>query len=125
MNRLRNVLPLIILCFSAAAVTAQTPTPSPKPPEPQQQDPFAPVPAPPLPAGMTGSDTSDPRFSLKPGMYDAGESAVGIKHLGLFKKPDAFQLPNDPNDPKVGSTLTKVFGVPDPSKVPDATKLVL
>jgi len=24
---------------------------------------------------MTGSDTSDPRYTLKPGMFDAGEAA--------------------------------------------------
>jgi len=116
---------ILFTCFAAAAM-AQTPTPTPKPPGNQgQQDPFAPQPAPPLPAGMTGSDANDPRYKLTPGMYDAAETAKGIHHLTLLKKPDAFQLPNDPSDPKVSSTLTKVFGVPDPSKVPDATKLVL
>ncbi|MEP7039224.1 MAG: hypothetical protein ABI891_12885, partial [Acidobacteriota bacterium] len=37
--------------------------------------------APPLPAGMTGSDASDPRAKLSPGLYDAGETAMGMKHL--------------------------------------------
>ncbi len=124
MKRTSIFLTLIVLSFCCAAM-AQTPTPSPKPPAPAQQDPFAPQPAPPLPAGMTGSNTSDPRFTLKPGMYDAGETSMGMRHLTLVKKPEAFQLPNDPSSPKVGDTLTKVFGVPDPSKVPDATKLVL
>ena len=41
---------------------------------------------------MTGSDVNDPRAKLKPGMDDAGEAALGIKHLFLLKKPDAFQL---------------------------------
>src|SRR6185437_10674553 len=108
MKRTSIFLLFTISSLCCAAAMAQTPTPTPKPADQQQQDPFAPQPAPPLPAGMTGSNTQDPRFSQKPGMYDAGESAMGIRHLGLFRKPDAFQLPNDPSDPKVGSTLTKV-----------------
>ena len=58
----------------------------------RKQNPFAPEPAPPLPPGMTGSDANDPRFKLTPGMYDAGEASMGMKHLLLLKKPDAFQL---------------------------------
>src|ERR1700751_2049494 len=57
-----------------------------------EQDPFAPEPAPPLPAGMTGSDPNAPRAKLTPGVYDAGEIAKGLKHLQLLKKPDQFQL---------------------------------
>ena len=57
-----------------------------------EENPFAPEPAPPLPAGMTGSDANDPRAKLAPGMYDAGETSMGLKHLMLLKKPDAFQL---------------------------------
>ena len=53
---------------------------------------FAPQPAPPLPPGMTGSDTNDPRYTLKPGLYDAGEAAFGMKHVAFVKKPDVFQL---------------------------------
>src|SRR5882724_7460114 len=81
---------------SATGTQAQTqspsPSPSPKSTEtkpanpPAGANPFAPEPAPPLPAGMTGSDASDPRFKLTPGMYDAGEAAMGIKHLMLLKK---------------------------------------
>ena len=41
---------------------------------------------------MTGSDVNDPRAKLKPGMYDAGELAKGMKHVAFVKKPDAFQL---------------------------------
>jgi len=48
--------------------------------------------APPLPAGMTGADANDPRAKLKPGLYDAGEVAKGLRHLLLLKKPEAFQL---------------------------------
>ena len=44
---------------------------------------------------MTGSDTNDPRAKLAPGLYNAGEAAMGIKHLQLVKKPDAFQLGTD------------------------------
>src|SRR6202011_1856747 len=60
--------------------------------EKENENPFAPQPAPSLPPGMTGSDVSDPRFKLTPGMYDAGETSMGMKHLQLAKKPDAFQL---------------------------------
>src|ERR1700757_256750 len=113
---------LLIFCFGATGLPAQAQSqPSvpvqaepPKPEAPaaaQEKDkdkendnsaPFAPEPAPALPAGMSGSDTSDPRANLTPGFYDAGEAAVGIKHLLLVKKPDAFQLgTSDPDDPKV------------------------
>src|SRR5687768_13710079 len=111
MNRLydiafRFLVASLALCSLFAARTfAQTPSPSPPAATPQetkpatpQPDPFAPEPAPAqLPPGMTGSDTSDPRAKLTPGVYDAGEAAMGIKHLMLVKKPDAFQLgSNDP-----------------------------
>ena len=136
MNRVRTatfqlLVAFVVLCSCFAAKTlAQTPSPSPAPSAtpaaPQNANPFAPQPAPPLPAGMTGSDVNDPRAKLSPGMYDAGEAAMGIKHLMLLKKPDAFELgSNDPNDPKVNKTLTTVLGVADPSKMPGATKLVL
>src|SRR5688572_21023347 len=78
----------------------------------------APTPAPTLPPGMVGSNTSDPRFNLSPGLYDAGESALGIKHLQLLKKPDSFQLGTDnPDDPKVQKMLAS-FGIADPSRIP-------
>ena len=119
-------------CFAATAL-AQTASPSPQPSptdtgKPADQDggnPFAPEPAPPLPAGMTGSDTSDPRAKLSPGLYDAGEAAMGMKHLMLFKKPDAFQLgSDDPDSPKVQKTLG-LLGIGDSSKMPKPFKLVL
>jgi hypothetical protein len=75
---------------------------------------------------MMGSDANDPRAKLSPGMYDAGETSMGLKHLMLLKKPDAFELgTNDPDAPKVNQTLTTVLGMADPSKLPGATKLVL
>jgi hypothetical protein len=90
-----------------------------------QEDPFAPEPAPPLPAGMTGSDANDPRTKLSPGWFDAGETAMGLKHLLLMKKPDAFQLDAaDPNSPKVAKTLGQL-GVADPSKMPKPMQLVM
>lgn len=113
----------LLLCSCLAINTlAQTPTPSPSP----DANPFAPEAAPALPAGMTGSDTSDPRTKLAPGVYDAGEIAFGIKHLMLVKKPDAFQLgTNDPNDPRVGKTLG-LFGLPasETAKIPKPAQLV-
>ena len=67
---------------------------------------FALEPPPTLPPGMTGSDTNDPRTKLKPGIYDAGEAAMGLKHIFLVKKPEVFQLgSDDPNDPKVSKML--------------------
>ena len=41
------------------------------------------------------SDTTDPRAHLKPGLYDAGEAAKGLRLVATVKKPDDFH-PNDP-----------------------------
>src|ERR1700733_14175256 len=91
-----------MFCFPTLSFSQEpSPTPSPKPETTTQapakapaaqQDPFAPQPAPPLPAGMTGSDTNDPRAKLKPGLYNAEETAMGMKHVAFLKKPDAFQI---------------------------------
>ncbi len=108
----RSLLASIVMCLCfAAAVLAQ------------DNNPFAPKPAPPLPTGMTGSDANDPRASLKSGMYDAGEAASGLKLLKLMKKPEAFQLSNDPADPKVEKGASIIAG--DTSKIPAPMKLVL
>jgi hypothetical protein len=90
-----------------------------------QENPFAPQPAPPLPAGMTGSDVNDPRFKLTPGMYDAGEASMGMKHVLLLKKPEAFQLGADqPDDPKVMKTVRQL-GIGDVSKMPKPLQMVI
>ncbi|HEY8561738.1 MAG TPA: hypothetical protein VIL74_15285 [Pyrinomonadaceae bacterium] len=79
---------------------------------------------PPLPAGMKGSNVDDPRAKLSPGLYDAGETAVGIKHVALIKKPDAFQLGSDDADnPKVQKILG-TLGVGDSSKMPKPLQLI-
>jgi hypothetical protein len=115
---------LLSLCL-AAKLQAQTPPVQ----EPTKEtkapaDPFAPEPAPPLPAGMTGSDANDPRAKLTPGLYDAGETAKGLKHLMLFKKPGAFQLGSDDADSsKVQKTLG-AMGVADIAKMPKPAQLV-
>ena len=84
-----------------------------------------PASAPSLPPGMTGADVNDPRAKLAPGLYDAGETSMGLKHLLLLKKPDAFQLGTDnPDDPRVAKTLSTVLGVGDSSKIPAPQKLV-
>src|SRR4051794_13914735 len=70
-------------------------------PAAEEEDPFAAEPATPLPPGMTGSTTDDPRVGLKPGIYDAGEAAMGIKHLAFLKKPTAFQLSSTQADDPV------------------------
>jgi len=125
---LRMVLAAMFLCFSMSqtrgqaqqqtpangtAAQAQVPTQGPadkekadKEKEEEDDNPFAPEPAPTLPPGMAGSDVNDPRANLAPGMYDAGETSMGLKHLLLFKKPDAFQLGvSDPDDPKVQKVI--------------------
>jgi hypothetical protein len=127
------VIPLLLsLCF-ADKIQAQTP-PSQEPTKATdtkteqkkaQDDPFAPEKAAPLPAGMTGSDANDPRFKLTPGLYDAGETAKGMKHLMLFKKPGPFQLNTaDADNPKVQQTLGAI-GVADTSKLPKPFQLVM
>ena len=83
------------------AVQTPSPTPAAQQPEEEERNPFAPEPAPALQPGRTGSDTNDPRAKLSPGLYNAGEAAMGIKHLQLVKKPAAFQLGTDnPDDPE-------------------------
>jgi len=55
-------------------------------------------------------------------MYDAAEKSLGIKHLLLLKKPDAFQLgTTNPDDPAVQKTLG-LLGVTDKSKMTKATQ---
>ncbi len=113
-----------------AAALAATPAVNPaaapdaKPAAPPE-DPFAPKPAPPLPPGMTGSTTNDPRVGLKPGLYDAGEAAMGIEHVAFLQKPTAFQLAsNDADDPTVQKTLG-TLGVSDTSKMPKSLQLII
>ncbi len=138
MKRVRNVtfrlagvaVAAIVLCSIGNGIQAQTtapPTPAPAPakaPE-AEPNPFAAVPAPPLPPGMTGSNTNDPRYKLTPGLYDAGEASMGMKHLLLLKKPDAFQLgATGPDDPKVQKTIGQL-GVGDISKMPKPLQMVI
>lgn len=84
-----------------------------------------PLPAPtPLPPGMKGSDPNDPRAKLTPGVYDAGIASMGLKHISLLQKPDAFQLgTDDTNDPRVKKALS-VLGVNDASQIPKPVQLV-
>jgi hypothetical protein len=124
--------------FSVSETQAQTPATSPqaqaqKPetpppaqePEEEEENPFAPQPAPSLPPGMMGSDANDPRAKLTPGLYDAGEAAMGIKHLLLLKKPDAFQLgASDPDDPKVQKVFGQL-GIGNREKMPKPMQLVI
>jgi hypothetical protein len=116
----------------APAQTPATPAPAAslaqKPAEAEDEgggNPFMPEPAPALPAGMTGSDASDPRAKLTPGLYDAGEASMGIKHLVLVKKPDTFQLgASDPDDPKVQKTISQL-GIGNTAKIPKPMHLVI
>jgi hypothetical protein len=131
------IVAAILLCSRVNGMQVKSPASPPAPQtvapaqeEPAQQDedqnPFVPEPAGPLPAGMTGSDVNDPRANLTPGLYDAGETSMGLKHVLLFKKPDAFQLGAvDPDDPKVGKTIGQL-GIPVPlSKIPKPLQLVI
>jgi hypothetical protein len=91
----------------------------------EEANPFAPTPAPPLPAGMTGSDPNDPRAKLTPGLYDAGETSMGLKHLLLFKKPEAFQLgTSEADDPKVQKMIAQL-GIGSAAKMPKPLQLVI
>jgi hypothetical protein len=142
-----NRVPSFILCVAVAAMilfpglsrlhaqeqtpsptpAAQTPSPTPSAQEPEEEErnPFAPEPAPVLQPGMKGSDTNDPRAKLAPGMYNAGEAAMGIKHLQLVKKPAAFQLgTNNPDDPKVQKMLGQL-NMPNVAKIPKPMHLVI
>lgn len=139
MNRVHTVIfrlligSLVLWSSLAFKIQAQTPS-SQEPAKPAdakpdqkkaEEQPFAPEQAPPLPAGMTGSDANDPRATLKPGLYDAGETSKGMKHILLLKKPGAFQLDAaDPENPKVQKTLG-LLGIPDSSKIPKPVQLVL
>src|SRR5215831_2131564 len=91
----------------------------------EEENPFAPKPAPPLPPGMVGSDPSDPRAKLTPGLYDASETSMGLNHLQLFKKPDAFQLgTSEADDPKVQKMIAQL-GIGSAAKMPKPLQLVI
>ena len=137
------VMAAILVCSSVSRVKAQEPAQAPAAAPPAQstgpangaaapakapeaeENPFAPEPAPTLPPGMSGSDVNDQRYKLKPGLYDAGEASMGLKHLLLVKKPDAFQLGvAEPDDPKVQKTLGQL-GVGNTAKMPKPLQLVI
>ena len=108
----------------AQAQKPATPPPAQEPTE-EEGNPFAPEPPPGLLPGMTGSDANDPRAKLTPGLYDAGEASMGIKHLLLLKKPDAFQVgATDPDDPKVQKVIGQL-GMGGSSKMPKPLQLVI
>jgi len=125
---------ILLLSLFAGGLLAQTPPTQQDPgkaadakteQKKAQDDPFAIEPAPPLPAGMTGADANDPRSKLKPGLYDAGEAAMGMKHILLLKKPGPFQLgADDPSDPKVQNTLG-ALGVPNAAMIPKPFQMVM
>ncbi len=145
MNRLKRLaftvagIPAIaaVLLSSDRVLPAQT-VPSPKAPITQppdakaaakptptdELDEFAPKPAPPLPPGMTGSNTNDPRYTLKAGLYDAGEVALGMEHIDFLKKPDPFRLDaTSPDDPQVQKTLDMLGA--GSAKMPPSLKPVI
>lgn len=135
----------ILLGMGGMRVQAQNPAPPSTPPAAQKpvdankdadkdkdkdkdddedDNPFAPEPAPTLPPGMKGSDANDPRAKLTPGIYDAGETSMGMKHLALIKKPEAFQLgTSDPEAAKVKKVMDQL-GINNP-KIPKEMNLVI
>jgi hypothetical protein len=140
-----NRVPSVVLCGVVAALTfgcgvsrmqaqaaqpaapaeAQKPATPPSAKEPEEENPFAPEPAPTLPPGMTGSDANDPRAKLSPGLYDGGEAAMGMKHLLLLKKPEAFELGSDnPDDPKVQKIVGQL-GLGNNPKIPKSAHLMI
>jgi hypothetical protein len=127
----------IIFGSGLTLLRAQTPAPSAPPAqataqpagadddEKDEEKEFTPQPAPPLPPGMTGSSTSDPRYTLKPGMFDAGEIAMGMKHIAFLKKPAVFQLgAASPDDPKVGKILGQI-AMRNPEKKPKLMQMMI
>jgi hypothetical protein len=132
------VFALAVLCSTAGNLFAQAQSSTDgKAADPQsaadtkkdeaEENPFAPQPPPALPPGMTGSSTTDPRYALKSGLYDAGETAMGLQHVAWIKKPEAFQLPaNNPDDPAVQKTLGQLgMGGAAANKIPKPMQLVL
>jgi hypothetical protein len=112
---------------SQEQVQKPAPQPSDKAAEDEDKDKdiFAPEPAPPLPPGMKGADANDPRAKLAAGLYDAGEAAMGIQHLLLLKKPDAFQLgTTDPDDPRVDKMVGRL-GMGNNKKMPKPAHLLI
>jgi len=110
--------------LQAQAAPAATPAPTPaaaaaaSAPAAEEKDP-------PLPPGATGSTLNDPRVGLKSGLYDAGETAMGMEHVAFLKKPPAFQLSStDPDAPEVQKALT-LLGVGDRSKISKPMQLVI
>jgi hypothetical protein len=129
----------VFFCSGLSVLRAQAPAPTTPAPTPQaaaqpgdtddedkeEEKMFQVQPAPPLPPGMTGSNTNDPRYTLKPGMYDAGETAMGMKHLVFLKKPPAFELgANSPDDPKVQKILGDV-AMRNPEKKPKLMQMLI
>ncbi|MBZ5532709.1 MAG: hypothetical protein LAO20_14855 [Acidobacteriia bacterium] len=129
MNRMPRIafcvmIAAICLLFGMSRLQAQEQKPSSPPPAAEGQNPDAAEAAPVLPPGMTGSDVNDPRAKLAPGLYDAGEASMGMKHLKLVRKPDAFQLgTGDPDDPKVQKTLGQL-GMSNTAKVPKRMQML-
>ncbi len=135
MYRVRNItfhlLAVTIIlcsCFAGGAIAqtaSPTATPAAKSADQNGGNQTAKAPAPQLPPGMKGANAADPRAKLSPGLYDAGETALGMKHVMLLKKPDAFQLgSNDTENPKVKEALGS-FGINNPSMIPKADQLGL
>src|SRR5215469_4614699 len=127
----------LIFCLNVTRIQAQQPAnppqtdaqkpatpPADKDKESEEESFFTPEPSPPLLPGMKGADVNDPRAKLTPGLYDAGETSMGITHLLLLKKPEAFQLgATDPDDPKV-EKIVGALGMNNP-KIPKPAHLLI
>src|SRR5947209_11798780 len=138
MNRVPRLVFAVLLLlsfFGASRVQAQQQEQKPaqpsspaaqKPAEEEEENPFAPEPPPTLPPGMKGADVNDPRAKLSAGVYNAGEAAMGIKHLELLKKPQAFQLgTSNPDDSRVQKTLQQLNLGDVAKKAPKSRQMVM
>jgi hypothetical protein len=117
---------LFLFFFFEIGVIAQTTTSTPVSTSDVIRRIFGPEPAPvSLPAGMTGPSVTDPRVKLAPGLFDAGESSFGLKHLTLVKKPTVFHVvpSKDPNDPEIKRFLDFLARPNSPVKAPQETHL--
>jgi hypothetical protein len=136
MNLTRNTLRLSGLALALLTATttvrlhAQAAAPDPKaaakPAATDELDEFAPKAAPPLPPGMTGSTTNDPRVHPQARLVRRRRSRLGHGARRFLKKPDAFQMSaTSADDPKVQKTLVNLLGVGDRSKMPKAMQPVI
>ena len=120
MNRLSPPTFLAALLGSTLLLSASAPAQDAAPPTP----PVKPDASLAITNTVVGSNPNDPRANLKPGLFDAGETAMSMQHVGFLKKPTAFTISNtDPDSPEVQKTLAQL-GV-NTARLPKAMRPVI